>query len=64
MPRRIPTVQEVLQSPTSSNWLKDALRSALNRDCVDASHDAEILAMILGQRCDEALGVTFHRRSA
>lgn len=62
MPRRIPTPAEVLQSPTASTWLKDALRAALNRDVVDASHDAEVLAMILGKRCDDALGIRFERR--
>lgn len=63
MPGRVPTPEEVLQSPTTSQWLKDALRAALNRDCVDASHDGEVLAMILSQRCDDALGIRFTRRT-
>jgi hypothetical protein len=46
-----------MDSPTASFWLKDALKAALRRDVVDASHDAEILAQVLGARCDEALGV-------
>jgi hypothetical protein len=54
---RIPTIKELLDSPTTSYWLKQSLQSALWRDCVDASHDAKILAMVLGARCDEALGI-------
>ena len=54
---RQPTIQELLNSPSVSFWLKDALRSALRRDCVDASHDAELLAMVLGARADEMLGI-------
>lgn len=48
-------VQRILESNGASFWLKDALRSALSRDCVDAARDAEILAEILKERCDEIL---------
>jgi hypothetical protein len=51
-----PTVQELLDSPSVSFWLKDALRKAVNRDCVDAARDAELLAATLRRRADEALG--------
>jgi hypothetical protein len=46
----IPTVQQLLDNSSVSFWLKDALRSALNRDCVDAAHDAELLAKVLKSR--------------
>ena len=43
-------IDDVLNDPTISNWLKSALGSALNRDILDATNDAEILFLILSQR--------------
>ena len=51
----LPTIDEVLADPAASFWLKMALRSALRRDPVDAAHDSEVLAQLLGQRCDAIL---------
>ena len=51
----LPNIDEVLADPAASFWLKTALRSALCRDPVDAAHDSEILAQLLGQRCDALL---------
>jgi hypothetical protein len=51
----LPSIEEVLADPAASFWLKAALRSALCRDPVDAVHDLEILAQLLGQRCDVIL---------
>jgi hypothetical protein len=48
-------IATVLQDPATSFWLKDALRSALTRDQVDAANDAEILCRLLARRCDEIL---------
>jgi hypothetical protein len=45
-------VSTILHSPATSYWLKDALAKALNRDCVDACHDAELLAEVLRARVD------------
>ena len=50
-----PTVHAVMGSPTSSNWLKVSLETALARDSVDAASDAEVLADVLGHRCDVEL---------
>lgn len=50
-------IQKVLASPSASNWIKGALRSALSRDCVDAARDAEFLATLLSARADELLRV-------
>lgn len=50
-----PDVDEILASPSVSFWLKDALRSALQRDPVDAANDAELLASILAKRSAAAL---------
>jgi len=43
----IPTIEEVLNDFAASYWLKDALRAAKTRDCLDAANDAEMLALIL-----------------
>ncbi|HEY1806091.1 MAG TPA: hypothetical protein VGG45_16575 [Terracidiphilus sp.] len=53
----LPSIDEVLADPAASFWLKMALRSALGRDPVDAAHDSEILAQLLGQRCDAIVSV-------
>ena len=49
------TIPKVLVDPAASFWLKDALRSALQRDPVDAANDAEVLATLLRDRCREML---------
>ena len=51
----LPSIDEVLVDPAASFWLKTALSSALCRDPVDAAHDAEILALMLDERCDQIL---------
>jgi len=48
-------IEQVLADPAASFWLKDALRSALTRDPVDAANDAEVLARLLDRRCQEIL---------
>jgi hypothetical protein len=52
----LPTPEQVYNSASASYWLKDALRQALNRDCVDAYYDAKQLADMLKDRMDKALG--------
>jgi len=49
----LPTIPEVLADPCASYWLKDALRSAVRRDIVDAINDAEALLAILQDRFDK-----------
>jgi hypothetical protein len=53
-----PTAADVLSDPATSHWLRDALRSAIERDLVDAAHDAELLAKVLADR------IPFHRLAA
>ena len=48
-------IEQVLADPAASFWLKEALRSALTRDPVDAANDAEVLARLLDRRCQEIL---------
>ncbi len=47
---RLPTPEMVLNDPAASNWLKVALKTALQRDPVDAANDAAFLGDILNQR--------------
>jgi len=42
----ISLVNEILHDPASSRWLKDALKSALDRDPVDVLNDAIKLAAL------------------
>ena len=46
-------IDDVLNDPTISDWLKWAIRSALNRDTLDATKDAELLFFILSTRLGE-----------
>jgi hypothetical protein len=46
---------DILEDKAASYWLKNALRSALERDPVDAATDAEILAAALKEHLDEVL---------
>ena len=51
----VPDIDLVLADPSASDWIKESLRSALERDPVDAANDAEVLAKILHRRCREIL---------
>lgn len=46
----------VLESPDTSHWLRQALESAIRRDCVDAANDADRLSNLLARRCNEVCG--------
>jgi hypothetical protein len=48
-------IEQVLTDPAASFWLKECLRSALDRDPVDVANDAEVLAQLLDRRCQEIL---------
>lgn len=48
----MPMCENILDDPAASFWLKNALRSALDRDPVDASNDAELLVVALKERLD------------
>ncbi|MCW0235753.1 MAG: hypothetical protein OJJ21_19290 [Ferrovibrio sp.] len=47
------TVEDLLGNPTTSEWLQAALRSALERDAVDAANDAAVLLRVLMRRAEE-----------
>ncbi len=46
----LPTSQEILADPQASEWLKSALKSATERDPIDALNDALVLAATLEDR--------------
>lgn len=50
--------EEILVDPAASDWLKGALRSALERDPVDALNDALVLAATLEERLRAALDLS------
>jgi hypothetical protein len=48
-------IARVLADSSASDWLKDAIRSSLVRDPVDAANDAEVLSQLLQRRADAIL---------
>lgn len=48
-------IEAIMASPDTSDWLKDALTSALKRDCNNAVGDAEILFEVLERHAIETL---------
>jgi hypothetical protein len=50
--------EEILEDPSASDWLKVALRSALERDPVDALNDALVLAATLEERLRAVLDLS------
>lgn len=53
--RPTPTVQQLLDDPAASSWLKTALQAALRRDPVDAANEAEVLARALAVHAENIL---------
>ena len=51
------TIEEVIRDEAASDWLKTALRAALERDPVDALNDALALAAALEGRLRSVLGL-------
>lgn len=47
------TIEQVLKDPACSSWFRNALKSALDRDPVDAANDAALLYRLLDRRCHE-----------
>lgn len=43
-------IRQLLGDPGLSDWFKRALRSALERDPVDAANEADLLAVVLDRR--------------
>ena len=45
----------ILNDPTQSYWLKDAVQALSKRDCVDAAHDVETLRLLCNLRMDDVV---------
>lgn len=56
------SIEDVLADPTTSYWLKAAIRSLTERDPVEALNDALVLAALLEARLRIALGIDEERR--
>jgi hypothetical protein len=52
-------IEDILVDNAASFWIKEALRSAVERDCVDAATDAKVLAKLLCDRQDAILGLPY-----
>jgi len=48
-------IRQLLQDPGLSDWFKRSLLSSLDRDPVDAAHDAGLLSAVLDRRA-QAIG--------
>jgi len=48
-------MRAIARHPTTSDWLRAALRGALERDAVDAANEADELALLTGMRVDALL---------
>lgn len=46
-------IQAVIQDPSTSYWLRDALKTAMQRDPLDVASDAEYLAILFAKRAQE-----------
>lgn len=58
MPTSVIEAEEILGDPSASDWLKGALRGALERDPVDGLNDALLLAATLEARLRAVLDLT------
>lgn len=47
--------QFLMAQPDTSRWLKNSLKTALDRDPVDAFHDAQVLCRIMSTNAAEVL---------
>ena len=54
-PTIVPSIETLLADPSTSRWLRNGLRAALDRDPVDVANDAEILARVLALQASVAV---------
>jgi hypothetical protein len=46
---------QIMEDPTASYWLKDAIKALMQRDILDAARDAETLHLVLKDYRDQIL---------
>lgn len=49
-------ILELIEQPTTSYWLKEALSKALGRDCLQAADEAQLMAQLLERRRRRIMG--------
>jgi hypothetical protein len=54
-PVPLPEPEAVLADSSASDWLKNAIRTSITRDPVDAANDAEFLFRLLDRRVSQTL---------
>lgn len=57
-------VMAMMADPATSEWVRQVLRTAMQRDCVDAANDAEVVAAVLARRVDAYLAGAGERPGA
>ena len=45
-------INKIIDSPSTSTWLSIAFKALMQRDCLDAANDAELLGSLLGRRAE------------
>ena len=45
-------INRIIDSPSTSFWLSEAFTALMQRDCLDAARDAELLGSLLGRRAE------------
>lgn len=50
--KNLPSIKEVLASDGTPTWIKDLIRTALKKDCVDAAGALELVSGLFTRRCD------------
>lgn len=50
-------IRAICADHSLSYWFRNALTTALERDPVDAAHDAGLLAMVLDRRATQVLAI-------
>lgn len=56
-PTQLAQIADVMGDPAASFWLRQSLRTALERDPVDALNDALVLASVLDAHLRSVLGL-------
>ena len=51
-------IRAICADPALSYWFRNALTTALERDPLDAAHDAGLLAMVLDRRATQVLATS------
>ena len=50
-------IAKILNDPSVHDWVKSQYHVAKCRDCLDAANDAELLAAMLRQRCEQIIAL-------